>query len=185
MLFGGGCCCSCTDCCGGSSPDEFEVDLNLSNDMCDHCELVTGPFILTRTSPEFCAWTYRSPVNESYNCGDPEPYDLLVHAIRSVYIRLHIACINSTQYRISLEAELVYVNEYETPTMPPCYNPTVVAKWFWSKVVTASGYNCTTALESLPLDLVFCTCGNNGLDCVGAGVLPCTSAGDATIEALA
>ena len=127
------CCCGCTDCCNGSFPDEFDIDLTLVDDACVVCSSLGGTYTLAKVSGAVCNWRYDSG---AISVGCDPPYGLTI--TRKV-IELSIRCYGDTQYRIDINYQIYFAN--------PCPGGGV-DEWQafgWRKFVNTADFNCATA----------------------------------------
>ena len=127
------CCCNCEDCCNGSFPDEYDVELSFTNNDCTNCATYSTTYTLTKQGN--CGWVYDSGFTLSDGC-DP-PYGT---TIKRVVVNLTIHCISATHYRIALTWEVWR----ESAGCSGLYDTT---SHLWVALVNHADYDCTTAAD--------------------------------------
>lgn len=165
-------CCSCTDCCNGSAPDEFDVDITLTDaGDCPACAtFLSGTYTLARVSDGYgggpCLWTYREgmrsdesnypyPVDDIAFCdeGCVDVYECWYISYREVNVTIH--CISDTQYRVIVSIivdGVYYPPEPTNTTCPEVWTSRRFANaWYWQKDVDRADFDCATVgSESIP-----------------------------------
>lgn len=158
-------CCSCQDCCNGSAPDEYDVDITLTDaGDCPACAtFLSGTYTLSRISDGYgngpCMWAYREGM---WDLGSNYPYppDDLAFCdegctdtgecwyITSREVTVSIHCLNDTQYRIEVGFAVsgVYYPAEPTNTSCPeiCTSRRFGNTWVWQKDVARADVSCTT-----------------------------------------
>lgn len=144
------CCCGCEDCCNGSYPSEYDLDLTIADSDCGNCDtLLSGTYTLSPGQVP-CGWYFGrswSP-NTEICVGDPyNPWYLLTQ-----YIQLRIRCAGDTKYMIDAWM-IVSGSAYFTIPNPFPWLPgvtlrmTVWNRWWWSDLVNLSDWSCTGATD--------------------------------------
>ena len=166
-------CCSCTDCCNGSAPDEFDVDITLTDaGDCPACAtFLSGTYTVARINDGYgngpCIWQYVEgmPSGES---NYPYPVDDIAFCdegcvdtgacwyISYRFVGVYIHCISDTHYRVDVTVAVEGV--YYPPETPPyTICPEIATSrrfgntWRWTKDVARADFDCTTVVsEAIP-----------------------------------
>ena len=178
-------CCHCSDCCGGTSPDEMDVELYFERngwtdptpapESCGRChDFFSGMFTLVRAGG--CDWNYigysigNSDINQG-DCddlSDPDAYlDTTRYSAKELEIRYSVRCIDSTHYRLELyviQKLLLYPTYPIADPAPPanCFDnihPVWIENWhrFYDDV-PSSGWSCTGNNRALTYRGMECFC---------------------------
>lgn len=154
--FGRGC-CGCEDCCNGSWPEEFDVEISLADATsplgCSTCDsLLSGAFTVQKTDLfGGCTWQYTQPIQFDGNpvCNSHvklldclPPYGLEYVIGRNVNVQVY--CVSASEYQVAI-SYLVWRRRLMNPFAIPC--PIYVeayTSWTWSRIVATSEFNCST-----------------------------------------
>lgn len=142
------CCCNCEDCCNGSYPSEFDVDIALTDDKCTICnELYTGTFTLGHTttppggSVATCSWAYSHTYGFFTDiCRPAGPYDpFSAWYLRFMWLRLRVTCVNATQYSVTLQMVLSAFDNATARSVDNLYQ--------WGEYVDVTDWPCDGVVD--------------------------------------
>jgi hypothetical protein len=160
--IGGTCDCrcgagTCETCCESGSPEEFDVDITLTDNLCGICDsYLSGTYTVTRTGAGSCFWTF----SEGSTSCDPDVNTTLqwcdagctvandCYQLVYRYVEVYIQCnsfVSPNTYTITITMKVMARGP---TTMETCFGAS--ARYYyntyrWDVDVNVSDFNCTTA----------------------------------------